>query len=295
MNTTTPFDPANPFADFESDFEGQPAAEKPRTFSPEFSVAQSTGKFRVEVPCPKCRGSGHWVSYAGYKSGECFRCHGTGKIMARPEKSPEQKARDEAAKIRKTGREAAANELAVKAWGHQFPAQYQWLLDNANSFDFAASVLESLRKWHRLTDRQVRAIDNILAKSAARAVAANQPDAPDAIDLTPLRAGMYAVPDGETRLKVRIKKPGPSKRWHGFIFVDDGAGYGMGKRYGSQGPTGKYRGEIQPQLRAILADPMAAMAAYGHLTGSCGVCGRLLEDEESVKRGIGPVCFRKLQ
>ena len=42
-----------------------------------------------------------------------------------------------------------------------------------------------------------------------------------------------------------------------------------------------------------LKDPLAAQVAYGKLTGTCGYCGRVLEDEESVERGIGPICAQK--
>ena len=41
---------------------------------------------------------------------------------------------------------------------------------------------------------------------------------------------------------------------------------------------------------SILADPKAAMVAYGKLVGKCGKCGRKLEDADSVAAGIGPVC-----
>lgn len=112
------------------------------------------------------------------------------------------------------------------------------------------------------------------------------------LDLSDIPAGTYAVPGGETRLKVRIDKP-TKGRWAGFIFVKDGAEYGNGKRYGRQTPTGRYVGDIEDELEAILADPAAAMAEYGHLTSRCGICGRTLEDEASVARGIGPVCAQK--
>lgn len=119
------------------------------------------------------------------------------------------------------------------------------------------------------------------------------------LDLTPLPSGRYAVPGGDTRLKVKIDNlvlnPPRNPKWAGFIFVKDAAEYGAGKRYGMQSPTSRYRGEIEEELKKILADPMAAMAAYGHLTNTCGVCGRMLEDEESVERGIGPVCAKKFR
>lgn len=33
---------------------------------------------------------------------------------------------------------------------------------------------------------------------------------------------------------------------------------------------------------------------FGHRYGICGICGATLENEQSVERGIGPVCFRRL-
>lgn len=118
---------------------------------------------------------------------------------------------------------------------------------------------------------------------------------PSGLDLSALPAGRYAVPGGDTRLKVRIDKP-VRGNWAGYIFVRDAAEYGQGRRYGRQGPgpEARYSGEIQAELAAILADPRAAFAAYGLLTNSCGVCGRVLEDALSVELGIGPVCRARL-
>lgn len=128
--------------------------------------------------------------------------------------------------------------------------------------------------------------DSALAKIAMeKELFAEQP-----IDLSKLPSGTYAVPNGETRLKVRVKRPGQHSNWHGFIFVDDGAAYGQGQRYGKQAPGRMYEGKIKEQLRAILANPYEAATAYGKLTGTCCVCGRHLEDEVSVREGIGPIC-----
>jgi hypothetical protein len=116
---------------------------------------------------------------------------------------------------------------------------------------------------------------------------------PNGIDLTPLPAGHYAVPGGDTRLKVRIDKPAKGK-WIGWVFVKDGAEYGEQQRYGKQRPNETYEGRIQDELRAILADPQAAAYRYGQLTGRCAICNRMLEDEASVARGIGPVCIQNI-
>lgn len=112
------------------------------------------------------------------------------------------------------------------------------------------------------------------------------------VDLSKLPAGMYAVPGGDTRLKVRIDKPAKGK-WLGWTFVKDGAEYGEGKRYGSQRPGERYVGAIADALAAIVADPAGAAARYGELTGQCSSCNRTLEDKLSVERGVGPICWAK--
>lgn len=138
-------------------------------------------------------------------------------------------------------------------------------------------------------------IDELMASPKAQAPAPVAPAAKpvaDDLNLRSIPSGIYAVPGGDTRLKVQIDVITKGK-WDGWVFVKDGAEYGQGKRYGSARPGEGYRGEIQDALRIIVADPQAAMAAYGHLVGRCGMCHRPLEDEQSVERGIGPVCARK--
>lgn len=103
----------------------------------------------------------------------------------------------------------------------------------------------------------------------------------------------FGVPGMDTRLKVLIERPKVGK-WAGYIFVKDGAEYGQGRRYGMQKPGGTYTGDITRELFCIVIDPAAALERYAALTNRCGVCNRTLEQETSVARGIGPVCFEKL-
>ena len=114
------------------------------------------------------------------------------------------------------------------------------------------------------------------------------------IDLSGIPAGRYAVPGGDTRLKIEIDKP-DNGTWAGWIFVRDAAEYGHGTRYGKQAPGKVYQGAVQAELLAILADPFEASKAYGRLVSRCGVCNRALEDEESVAAGIGPICARRFR
>jgi len=114
------------------------------------------------------------------------------------------------------------------------------------------------------------------------------------LDLSTIPDGFYAVPGSSSRLKIKIKHADPTGKWKGWIFVSDGAIYGSGKKYGSQKPGQKYQGDIANELAIILKDPKAACAAYGRLVGRCGLCGLPLENEESLRRGIGPVCASRV-
>jgi hypothetical protein len=40
-------------------------------------------------------------------------------------------------------------------------------------------------------------------------------------------------------------------------------------------------------------DPKEAAIKYGRLTGACAICGRHLENKESIERGIGPICAER--
>lgn len=152
--------------------------------------------------------------------------------------------------------------------------------------NFVASVTEQYNARWTISEKQAA----VLVKIASAVKPAREPRVPAAaLDLSGVPSGRYAVPDGDTRLKVKIDHVTEGK-WAGWTFVKDAAEYGQGRKYGSQRPGQTYRGAIEEQLRAIAADPRAASAAYGKLTSTCGVCGRHLEDEESVARGIGPIC-----
>ena len=127
------------------------------------------------------------------------------------------------------------------------------------------------------------------ARNAAQAAA---PVATSGLDLSSVPSGTYAVPGGDTRLKVRIDNVTKGK-WAGWTFVKDGAEYGQGQRYGSQKPGATYKGQIEDALRAIVADIAGAAKAYAALTDRCSFCNLPLEDERSVDAGYGPTCAKK--
>lgn len=171
-----------------------------------------------------------------------------------------------------------------------------------NANDFADVVYKGRTKPARLVvkddkvlgKRDASELIDSLLKAPRKQVESSDSDATvDGLDLSDLPAGMYAVPNGDTRLKIRVEHGKPNTRWEGWTFVKDGAAYGNHNRYGMQKPNQPYRGQIEDELREILENPQAAIAAYGELTGKCSACNRKLEDETSVKLGIGPICRNK--
>ena len=179
-----------------------------------------------------------------------------------------------------------------------------YALDWLNRYDGDFAFLTDLasKRPTRLTDGQAKGVLNCVRAEVLRnrrqereaAQAEREAARPDtALDLSGIPAGMYAVPGGDSRLKVRIDNVTKPGKWEGWVFVKDGAEYGSGQKYGSQRPGQSYRGDIADELRIIAADPQAAAAAYGKLVGRCGLCGRVLEDEDSIERGLGPICAAK--
>ncbi|MEO7176602.1 MAG: DUF6011 domain-containing protein [Saprospiraceae bacterium] len=51
--------------------------------------------------------------------------------------------------------------------------------------------------------------------------------------------------------------------------------------------------EIVPILQLFMPfskDTKSLIISYGLETGTCGICGRTLTDEASIRRGVGPIC-----
>lgn len=248
--------------------------------------------------CVGCKGTGVIRVYrrgGGWgqrgEAKKCWKgCGGTGYTKTSPEVRAKNRAR---ARTRKQLKAQKLRDQA-QAWLDANPAINAWFEKNRGnpSWAFPDDLHQKLFQYGNLTPKQIAAIEKCIEKDAARQAewAAKAPK--DGIDLRHMRSGYYAVPGGETRLKVKIDVIVTGK-WAGWVFVKDGAEYGGKKRYGSQKPGATYTGDIQEELRAIAADPMAAMAAYGHLVGRCGMCNRKLEDEQSIAMGIGPVCAQK--
>lgn len=198
--------------------------------------------------------------------------------------------------------EARPVEAPVNNWASNHVEELKWI--NTSTFDFAVKMREVYMQWGRLTERQLAAVQKCMASERAykerQAVETNHGSTwgrlsspTSTLDLSKVPDGRYAVPGGDTRLKVQIDRGVVGTRWEGYIFVKDAAAYGQGQRYGMQRPGQSYQGQIVEQLTKIVSNPGEASRAYGRLVGRCGVCGRKLEDAASVAAGIGPICAGK--
>lgn len=251
--------------------------------------------------CPKCKGKGRYTVGGGYGRmprdlGPCFPCGGTGSVSPEKAKAMRAHAKGEQTKANNEQARREAHAARMKAFIDANPELIAYCGRVQN--DFTANCMRKLGELGEMTPNQVAAIRRSLEAKAAREqeqakhVAASAP-AGSGIDLSNVPAGRYAVPNGDTRLKVMIRKPAAPNKWAGFIFVSDAAEYGNRQNYGRQAPGKTYSGKIGAELAAIAADPKAAAVAYGKLTGTCSICGRPLENAESVERGIGPICAEK--
>ena len=102
------------------------------------------------------------------------------------------------------------------------------------------------------------------------------------------------VEDTRQRIKVVLNE---KSQWLSVFDANTYAGdeAGFGTKFGSQRPgSGEYHGDAVDLIESIVANPAGALAAYGHLTGTCSICRRPLEDAESLARGIGPICADKV-
>lgn len=266
------------------------------------AVEYRTADDRFSENCPKCRGTGRFVGYSGRSFGQCFACKGVGKRTFKT--SPEARAKARQADASRKERNAEADRQAFKA---AHPDEYAWMLANVDRFDFATKMWNALGHYGHLTEGQLGAITKMVARDAERDQERKQrlENAPavegadrlkEAFDTAKARAAAKGRGIRNLRLTIGgmvISPASATSNNAGALYVKDCGEY-LGKING-----GKFfavracRPEQQARVLAFVADPAAAAKAYGQETGMCCVCNSRLTNEESMSRGIGPVCAEK--
>jgi len=261
-------------------------------------VARTSAGDYVEK-CPRCGGSGRYGG-PSTRGSDCFKCHGTGKLVFKS--SPEARAR---AAERLARRAQAAKEANWTSWAASNEPEAAWIDANTSSNDFASSMRQAVIRWGSLTDRQLAAVRKWMVsaedRKAQQAVA--ELTAP-AVDLPAVeQAFSNALARGIRNPKLTLAgfTLSPAKATSqnaGAIYVKQGRGFDgtyLGKVMGGRFlRANACNQETEQAVLLAMRDPQAAAIAYGKEFGKCAVCARDLTDSDSIARGIGPVCAERM-
>lgn len=244
--------------------------------------------------CKKCSGKGTVTfGYSFVRTGTCFACKGVGSFTRKT--SPEQRAAARAARANREVKKAQQTHEAGAAWLEANPAVAAWL--KGNSSDFASSLTNAVYQWGRLTEGQTAAVLRCIERDAERAAekVAREAAAP-VVEVAALEEAFgKALAAGKVRVSITLGalKIKPAKAHEGVLYVTEGEQY-LGKVMGNRFLKVRECSEGQAaHVVALLADPKAALEAYGKDTGICGICNRTLTDPVSIANGIGPICANK--
>lgn len=231
--------------------------------------------------------------YSNKFAGWCYRCKGRvrerqgltfksqGKwFVEHSGECPEKAGPERGEGYRRGGAVQAREPQAPKA------NQYGGRCVNCNVFvpEKAGKIVKTNAGW------KAAHLDAAACESAA-AAAQEAPAAPRADRKTyAIPTGYYAIwsRTGNNDLDFfRVKTPLKGK-WVGYSFAE--------RVIGGQGPTPIGKAEQIAALDGIEAwGADVAGKSYADAIGNCFKCNKILTDEESRERGIGPVCFRKVQ
>lgn len=250
--------------------------------------------------CGKCGGTGIWTGYGdcmGDRS--CTLCKGRGYQVFKFTKAERDARRQKAA-----ARAERKQQQALETFAQANPLVWQWVNSQAERFEFAAAMLEAIKKWGKLTERQLAAATKCAegwaerqAKwEAERAVSKAQAKevTVEAIEVAFGNAKSAGIKWPKLRLDSFVFSPaGESSKNAGAVYIKEGDTY-LGKVL--NGKLFKSRDCSAEQEQRIIDaahDPKSAAIAYGKRFGSCSACGRELSNQESIDLGIGPVCAER--
>lgn len=247
--------------------------------------------------CNACRGSGRFVR--GFHNpvdyGPCNKCKGTGKLKTDPEiRAKQKKAREDKKKA----------EVGAYIVAHI--NEYTWAVANSTRSNFARSMCEAVNQYGSWTDNQLATIRRFMAEDAVYAEERAKADAA-APKLTGtgfermVAAFASAKTAGLKYPKLHVGEltfslAGAQSKYAGRGVFVKLAGEYLGRidlLTAAWRPTSSCSAELSQRIVEVCKDPLAAAVLHGKQTGHCSCCGRELENEESVRLGIGPICREK--
>jgi hypothetical protein len=247
--------------------------------------------------CKDCGGTGNWIG-GRYDSivRTCFACKGRGFHEFKTSAA-------ERAKNRESARLSAERKVqkSIDAFKFDFPAEYEWMVFSAPTFDFAQSMLDSVKKYGSLTEKQLAAVQKCVAKMNERKaeIRARAESAPE-VTVTAIAdafnsAKEKGIKHPRLRLDTFVFTPAPDNGNNaGAIYVKEGEQY-LGKVL--NGRFLKVRdcnADQESRIIEVSKDPKASAQAYGRRYGNCAVCNRELSQKDSVELGIGPICASRM-
>lgn len=253
-----------------------------------------------KVPCQKCKGSGRFVGYTGRVLGPCHTCKGKGSFE-RKNSAQTLAANREKAVDRKVRQQDNRWEL----FAGKHPEQAAWILAEKDKFEFAGKMHEAVLKYGDLTIGQMAAVDRGVERARQRAAqraqkAAQQQEAVKGINVANIvDAFQRAHEAGLKRFTLRFNGVHFQVDKHTWdkIWVS-ASGYGSARygliENGVYRPGRDFNAEIGAKIELISADPMAAAKAYVQITSECSVCGKHLQNKDSVDAGMGPICAGRI-
>lgn len=247
--------------------------------------------------CKNCGGTGKWIGgHYDHIIRKCFSCKGRGFHEFKTSALERAKNR-ESARI-SVERKA---QKSVDSFKSQYPAEYDWMVLSAPTFDFAQSMLDAVRKYGDLTEKQLAAVQKCVAKMNERKVEAvkRAESAPEltvtAIADAFINAKDKGIKHPRLRLDTFVFTPAPDNGNNaGAIYVKEGEQY-LGKVLNGRFlRTRDCAVETESRIVEVASHPKEAAQAYGRRYGSCAVCGRELSQKDSVDLGIGPICAGRM-
>lgn len=293
----------NTFESLDSDLDSEVIIQPDHEKVAGESFLDAAAKF-AQKECPRCKGSGEWVGgYVNHVVRACAICKGSGLVGAGYKyKTPAEYAEWKQKRMANAIRKQEAERSKFEGWQTANPVEWSWMKEaSGRGFEFATKLIEDVRKFGGLTQGQRDAIYRMIAKRED-ATKARETNAPlvDGAGLGKLtEAFSRALATGLKSPKVRIGEVvfslAKTAANAGCLYVKTREGVYLGKITPSaklmkgQECTERY----EAMIIEIGRDPQAAAVAHGKQTGSCAICGRHLENAESVERGIGPICADK--
>ena len=257
----------------------------------ELDAATRKNDNREKFPCIKCSGTGRVSGgYVNRWEGKCYACNGKGYFLTSPQARAKARANAKSFKQRKA-------EDRLEKYKASHGPEVAFLEANFSWSSFYADMLENIRKYGSLTERQLASVRSGMAKAEARKAekAQREADAP-VLDLSRInemfaKAGEHLKKPALRVGNVRISLAPANGKNAGYLYAKvDGEYAGKISPEGKLLPVRSAPADLEQVLTGIAADPLGKLVEHGRLTGNCACCGRELTKHESIERGIGPIC-----